>query len=168
MDKVKKLITAALAALIMTCAATGLFPGISVEDARAGLYTVQAAGEDSGEEDSAGKEISTETVTEVGDLDVSMDPSGKLTTTWDEKSDSTSTWNTIFKKYKVVITGFTGIATLTFLILFIVQLVRLSAAANNPTERSKALQGILWIGIALAGSGSATLICALAWNALKD
>ncbi len=126
-------------------------------------YTVYAADGDTTEED--GNTVSGD---DVGDLDVTMGNDGKLTTTWDQKSDSTSTWNTIFKKYKVIITGFTGLATLTFLILFIWQLVKLSAAANNPTERSKALQGILWIGIALAGSGSATLICALAWNALKD
>ena len=123
--------------------------------------TVYAAGEGS-------TEASTVSDDDVGELDVTMDGDGKLKTSWDETSDSTSTWNTLFRKYKVVITGFTGIATLTFLILFIMQLVRLSAAANNPTERSKALQGILWIGIALALSGSATLICALAWNALKD
>lgn len=121
---------------------------------------------------SQGSEGSTEESTvsgdDVGDLDVTMDSNGKLSTTWDEKSDSTSTWNTIFRKYKVIITGFSGLATLTFLILFILQLMKLAAAGDNPTARSKALSGILWISIALAGSGSATLICALAWNALKD
>lgn len=153
-----------LAMVVVAVAVFGAVPEKAKLTASNSAYTVYA-GNGTQEETTEGSTVSGD---DVGDLDVTMSSDGKLSTTWDETSDSTSTWNTIFKKYKVIITGFTGIATLTFLILFILQLVKLSAAANNPTERSKALQGILWIGIALAGSGSATLLCALAWNALKD
>ena len=154
-----------LAMVIVAVAVMGVGAEKSGVKTAGSVYTVYAADTTQDSTEDAG----TVSGDDVGDLDVTMGSDGKLTTTWDQANgDSSKTWNTIFKKYKVVITGFTGIATLTFLILFILQLVKLSAAANNPTERSKALQGILWIGIALAGSGSATLICALAWNALKD
>jgi len=116
-------------------------------------------------------ESSTETSTveggSVGDINVSMDSNGNLTTTFDDASDSTTTWNTIFAKYKVIITGFSGILTLTFVILFLINIFRVGATADNPTDRRKALIGVLWTGLAAAGCGSVTMICALFWNALK-
>lgn len=126
---------------------------------------VYAAGEDKSTEQST--EAATLNEKELGDLNVTMGSDGKITTTFDEKTDSTSTWNTIFQKYRVVITGISGIATLSFLAIFIILMLKLAKSADNPTERSKVLNGVLWTGIALALTGSATLMCALAWNALK-
>ena len=96
-----------------------------------------------------------------------MDSDGKMTTSFDDQSDSTKTWNTVFKKYRVVIVGISGVLTLTFIILFLINFFKIGAASDNPPERRKVLHGLLWTGIAAAGSGSVTLICALFWNALK-
>jgi hypothetical protein len=121
------------------------------------------------------KSSTTESTTEsstadnnINDLNVSMDSNGQIQTSFDSgNGDSTSTWNTIFARYKVIITGISGLATLTFLILFIISMIKLAGCADNPTERRKVLSGVLWQAVALALSGSATLICGLAWNALK-
>ncbi|MBR5180568.1 MAG: hypothetical protein IKW90_17470 [Lachnospiraceae bacterium] len=126
---------------------------------------VYAAGEDKSTEQST--EATTLNEKELGDLNVTMGSDGKLTTSFDEKTDSTSTWNTIFQKYKVIITGISGLATLTFIAIFVILMLKLAKSSDNPTERSKILNGVIWTCIALALTGSATLICALAWNALK-
>ena len=128
---------------------------------------VYAAGDDTQASTEQTTEASTLSEKDLGDLNVTMGTDGKITTSFDEKTDSTSTWNTIFQKYRVVITGISGIATLSFLAIFIILMLKLAKSADNPTERSKVLNGVLWTGIALALTGSATLMCALAWNALK-
>ena len=51
-----------------------------------------------------------------------------------------------------------GVATLTFVVLFIINFVKLGAAADNPNQRSEALKGLLHTGIALALLGGVTII----------
>jgi hypothetical protein len=46
------------------------------------------------------------------------------------------------------------------------QIIKLGASAGNPMEREKALMGILWTGIGIAGCGAAALIFGLAYNIL--
>lgn len=104
----------------------------------------------------------------IDEMTVKMDENGKLTSSFDDQSDSTKTWNTVFKKYRTLIVGVSGVLTLTFILLFLLSFFRLGASsADNPTEHRRCLINLLWTGIAAAGSGSVTLICALFWNALK-
>ena len=114
-----------------------------------------------------GETIDEDAVKDLNDLSVTMDGNGKMTTSFDGQSDSTKTWNTIFKKYRIAIVGIAGVLTLTFIVLFLINFFKVGAASDNPVERRKALIGVLWTGLAAAGSGSVTLICALFWNALK-
>lgn len=117
--------------------------------------------------DKSGEGVDENAVKDINDMSVSMDSNGKMTTSFDGQSDSTRTWNTIFSKYRTTIIGISGILTLTFVVLFLFNFFKVGAEASNPVERRKALIGLLWTGLAAAGSGSVTLICALFWNALK-
>ncbi len=114
-----------------------------------------------------GETVDEESVDDINDMNVTMSKDGTMTTSFDGKSDSSSTWNTIFKKYRIAIVGIAGVLTLTFIVLFLINFFKVGAASDNPVERRKALIGVLWTGLAAAGSGSVTLICALFWNALK-
>ena len=103
----------------------------------------------------------------LGDIDVSMGDDGTVSVTGFEDGGSESTWNKIFQKYKVVIAGISGVCTLTFIVIFMVNISKLGMSADNPTARSKAIGGLLVTGIAVALFGSVTVICGLFWNSLK-
>lgn len=81
--------------------------------------------------------------------------------------DKDKAWNDIYAKVRTFIAGFTGIAALTFTLFFIYYFVKLGSVADNPQARSEILKGVLWTGIAAAGTGSVTLFLALAYNAFK-
>ena len=76
---------------------------------------------------------------------------------WAENGDQDAAWTKIFTKYKGVIMGISGIATLTMVVLFIINFIKLGQAAGNPSTRSQALSGLLWTGIAAAGAGGVTV-----------
>ena len=119
------------------------------------------------DDDQDGETLDDKDIKDIDDISVKM-KDGKLNTTFDDQSgNSTKTWNTIFKKYRIAIVGISGVLTLTFIVLFLINFFKVGAASDNPTERRKALIGVLWTGLAAAGSGSVTLICSLFWNALK-
>ena len=77
-------------------------------------------------------------------------------------------WNKIFTEYKGVIIGITGIGTLTMVCLFIFNFMKLGQSAGNPQQRSMALTGLLWTGLAAAGLGSVTLFVGFSTNLLKN
>jgi hypothetical protein len=108
---------------------------------------------------------------DIGNLSISMADDGNgasVTVAGLDSGNTSSTWNTIFKKYKVVILGFSGIATLTFVLLFIKNFISLGACSDNPQARRGAITGCLWTGIATALCGSIMLVVGLFWNGLKD
>ena len=79
----------------------------------------------------------------------------------------TSAWNKIFKEYRGLIMGVSGIATLTMVILFIMNFMKLGASAGNPQAKHQATMGLLWTGIAAAGAGGVTIFVGVASNLLK-
>ena len=82
-------------------------------------------------------------------------------------ADQASVWNTLFTQYKGVIIGVTGIATLTMVALFIFNFMKLGQSAGNPQQRSMALTGLLWTGLAAAGLGGVTIFVGFSQNLLK-
>lgn len=78
--------------------------------------------------------------------------------------DQESAWNLLFSRYKGVITGIMGFATLTFVVLFIMNFMKLGTSSSNAQERSKVLSGLLWTGIASAGCGGVTVMIALTYS----
>lgn len=110
---------------------------------------------------------------DIGDVNVKMtvDPttgeaSIDMGLGFNEADGTQEVWSQIFIKYKAVIVGFTGIAMLTSIIIFIVKFMQLQASSGNPTAKAQALQGLLWTGLATAGIGSVTVIVGFFYYAL--
>lgn len=96
----------------------------------------------------------------------SMSESG-LKDSGSTKNDTSSTFQKVFDKYRVLISGISGVVAITMLLLFILQAFRLGNSAHNPSERQKAMNGLIWLGIATAISGSVSLFAGLFYNMLK-
>ena len=75
-------------------------------------------------------------------------------------------WMELFSKYRELILGFSGVATLTMVLFFIVYFVKLGRTGDNPDARSSALSGLLWTGLATTGLGSITVLVAFFYNSL--
>lgn len=73
-------------------------------------------------------------------------------------------WNQIFESMSLIITGITGLGVLACILAFIIQIMKLGAAAGNPSERERALSGLLWTGFGTAGLGAVTIIFAFAYS----
>lgn len=97
--------------------------------------------------------------------EITIDSStGKITlkdNTVGSKEDAFATINT---KYKSFIVFFSGIATLTFVVIFIKHFIELGMKASSPKERKEITSGLLWSGLAAAGLGSVTFVVALLFN----
>lgn len=72
--------------------------------------------------------------------------------------------NAFLFKYKGVVLGVFGIATLTLLALAIYFALQLGGTGNNPMKRQQASSRLVLWGIATAIMGSFTLFFALAFN----
>lgn len=96
-----------------------------------------------------------------------MDEDGKLNEGTGDSNNTKDTFNKIFEKYRGVIAGVSGIVAISMLLFFIVQAFRLGSSAHNASERQKAIQGLIWLGIATAISGSVSLFTGLFYGMLK-
>lgn len=84
-----------------------------------------------------------------------------------QRKDTDKGFNDIFTKYRTVIAGVSGLVAISMLLFFIVQAFRLGSSAHNASERQKAIQGLIWIGIATAISGSVSLFAGLFYGMFK-
>lgn len=75
-------------------------------------------------------------------------------------------FNIFLEKYRLLIVGVLGTATITAIAFFIVHFMELGASAGNVQKRQEAISGLLWSGIATAGIGGATTFVAFFVNAL--
>ncbi len=110
---------------------------------------------------------------DVGGINVTIGSGGSLqiddgnsTGFTTSKGGSASVWGTIFKQYRGIIVGVSGIGAISMIAFFIINFMKLGAAAHNPQARSQALTGVLWTGIAAAGLGAVALITGLFYHAL--
>jgi hypothetical protein len=71
--------------------------------------------------------------------------------------------NGILTRYKGLIVGVFGIATLSLVGLFIYYFIKLGSSGDNPERRKDAIKDILKCGIATAVMGSITLMFSLAY-----
>ena len=113
-------------------------------------------------------------VSDPWEINVSMDVSkegdlykASVSTEGMSSADKTSAWNKVFKEYKGIIVGVSGICTLTFVVLFILNFIKLGQSAGNPQARSQALTALLWTGIAAAGCGGFTLFVGFSTNLFR-
>ena len=78
-----------------------------------------------------------------------------------------SFWNLIYTKYKSLIVAISGIITMTFVVFFIRNVLSFTINADNPTERKKAITGLLWTGIGLALTAGLTVYLGYIFYALR-
>lgn len=75
--------------------------------------------------------------------------------------DNDSFWDIIYREYKDIITGISGLITMTFVVFFIKNIVAMSVNSDNPSERKKASIGLLWTGLGLALTSGLTIVLSL-------
>ena len=73
-------------------------------------------------------------------------------------------WEKILGEYRELITIISSIATLTFVLIFIISFVKLGNTAGNPQGHTAAMTGIIISGIATAGCGGVALITGVFYN----
>lgn len=101
---------------------------------------------------------------DVGNIDVTVGDDGHLTV--GGVGDGEAPWKTVIEKFRGVIAGITGVCTMIMIVLFILAFMKLGSSAGNPTQRTQALVGILWTGVATALLGSVTIWIGFFYNAL--
>lgn len=109
-----------------------------------------------------GLEVFAETITinGIGEVDINEDISNV-------EVNGKSIWTEFFVKYRELILAFTGLATLTMIMFFVLNFVKLAKSGDNPNLRGEALSGLLWTGLATSGIGSITVIIGLSYNFLN-
>lgn len=85
----------------------------------------------------------------------------------DTTGDMTTTGNNILGKGRTLVSLVTGVAAIVLLIIFIIKAVSLARSGDNPSERQRAIQGLIYLFIGIALLGSASLITGMFWNFLK-
>lgn len=75
--------------------------------------------------------------------------------------------NKIFGEGKGVIMGIFGVSMLTMVVLAILSFIKLGKSSGNPTERSQALKGLLYLGIAMACLGGVTIFVGVSYGLLR-
>ena len=73
-------------------------------------------------------------------------------------------FNFAYGEFQSVIIGFSGVCTLTFVLIFLVTFVKIGASDSNPQKKAELSKALLWIGLGAAGFGSVTLILGLAFG----
>lgn len=84
----------------------------------------------------------------------------------DVKDNGQSVWQKIFSQYRGVIVGLSGIGAITMIVFFIINFMKLGASSGNPQQRTQALVGIIWCGLAAAGLGGVTIFVGFFYNML--
>lgn len=84
----------------------------------------------------------------------------------DQKDGGVGAWQRVLAQYRGVISGLAGIAAITMIVFFIINFMKLGAAAGNPQARSQALMGIIWTGLAAAGCGGVAIFVGFFYNVL--
>ena len=101
------------------------------------------------------------------DIEITVGENGQLDIVGDAfSSDRGKAWNDLILRYKGFIAGISGIGTVTMILLFIFQFLKLGSSAGNPKARTEALVGVLWTGIAAAGLGAVTIIVGFFYRAI--
>lgn len=78
--------------------------------------------------------------------------------------DSENGGNRILAEYRNAIIGVSGVATLTFIVLFIINFLKLGKSGDNPQERTNSIMAIIFTGIGAAGAGGVLLFITFFYN----
>ncbi|MBQ3420512.1 MAG: hypothetical protein IJH34_02345 [Romboutsia sp.] len=83
---------------------------------------------------------------------------------FDDNTDKISVFDKILKEYRTVVMFLSAIGTISMIMFFIFNFISLGKSQGNPSERQKAITGLIITGLASAGLGSVTLITTLFYN----
>ena len=84
------------------------------------------------------------------------------------KGQSTAeAFNVILRRYRGVIIGISGLLTLTFVLIFIITNIKLTASAMNPQKRAEISKSLIWIILGAAGFGSVTVLLSFGLGLFK-
>ena len=72
----------------------------------------------------------------------------------------------VMPQVRMIGTTVTAVCTIICFIAFLISVTKLATSAGNPTNRQRALTGILFSGIALALFGGAWVVVTFFWNFL--
>jgi len=107
----------------------------------------------------------------ISDVEVKISDDGVLTIEGNSgmtsATKSGAAWTSFITKYRNFIVGISGIGAVSMILFFIMQLLKLGAAADNPQGRQQAITGLIWSGIAAALLGSVTIIVGFFYSALR-
>ena len=98
-----------------------------------------------------------------GQASFGANATGEIENMIDDNTFANKTFSTLQK----VIFGIFGVCSLTMVVLFIINFVKLGTAAGNPQERAQATKNLLYLGIATALLGAVTLFIGFSTNLLK-
>ena len=99
--------------------------------------------------------------------DITYDENGNLTLGGYEETDDSKkgkVFNKVLTEYKGIVTFITGIALVSMIMFFVLNLINLGNSKGNPQERQKAITGLIVSGVATAGLGAVNIIVALFYN----
>ena len=103
----------------------------------------------------------------IADSEVTVNSDGSVTYKGDLATGSGGTaWTKLISKYRYFIAGISGGGAVSMILFCIINLVKLGASSANPAERSRAIMGLVFSGLAAAGLGAVTFIVGIFFNAL--
>lgn len=153
MKKAKDIVSKASLALAFGVAAIGTMGVVAPEEAHATAKNDKKVEEKSAASGLPDVTIGADGVTATGDMA--------------RDKDMAESWNDFIDKYRFWISGIAGIAAVSMILFFIIQFMKLGASAGNPSERSKAISGLVFAGIAAAGLGGVAIIVGFFYTALS-
>lgn len=105
--------------------------------------------------------------TGISDSTVEVKSDGTVTYSGDLATGADgSSWTKLISKYRFFIAGVSGIGAVSMILFFIINFMKLGATSANPQERSRAIMGLVFSGLAAAGLGAVTFIVGIFFNAL--
>ena len=112
---------------------------------------------------------------DIVDLEIMYDSSDPMKPIYIEQYGTTQSqnlqsnaWNTTYSKAHGILIGISGVFSLIFVHLFIMNALKLGTTAGNPQERQKVLKGLMWNGIGAGGFAISGVIMALAFGIFNE
>lgn len=111
--------------------------------------------------------VVTQNYTEVyADIPTIKIEGGKVNVDQIKPKSSDEFFKTALKQYRKVIVFVSGIGTLSMVLFFVLNFIKLGNSRGNPQERQKAVTGIIVAGIATACLGSVTTVVGMFYTML--
>ncbi|MEG1299612.1 MAG: pilin [Oscillospiraceae bacterium] len=99
-----------------------------------------------------------------------LGPDGKLQIDGAGNNSTTGTvnvFNTIMSKGRLIVSGVTGVLAVVMVGIFTYKAFHLSQSSENPQERAKAINGLIFYFIGAACFGAASLFSGLFYNLFR-